>query len=129
MKSEEKLENMIKKQCKGFTDEKEKRMCYYIGGTKDAATTMLRQITGPLKNGLPSDRICEKLKKKDYQICELKYEKPMDLEGMDVKKQRVKVLKKILTQWGENCKGCTSKSDYVKRVEELMPKHAPKKDL
>lgn len=32
---------------------------------------------------------------------------------------RVKELKKILSNWGEECKGCVEKQEYVKRIEEL----------
>ena len=39
---------------------------------------------------------------------------------------RVKELKKILDDWGEMCKGCAEKSDYIRKINELMPKYAPK---
>lgn len=45
---------------------------------------------------------------------------------MDLKKLRVKELKKILDDWGETCKGCAEKSDYIRKIHELMPKYAPK---
>ncbi|XP_052382167.1 mesencephalic astrocyte-derived neurotrophic factor-like isoform X2 [Oncorhynchus keta] len=54
---------------------KENRFCYYIGGTNDAATKILNEISKPLSYHAPVDKICEKLKKKDSQICELKYSK------------------------------------------------------
>ena len=40
---------------------------------------------------------------------------------------RVGELKKILSNWGEDnaCKGCAEKSDFVKKVRELLPKHDP----
>ena len=50
--------------------------CYYIGGTEDAATGMLSEVTKPMSYHLPPEKICEKLKKKDSQICELQYGKP-----------------------------------------------------
>lgn len=52
-------------------------------------------------------------------------EKQIDLSNVDLNKLKVKDLKKILSDWDEQCKGCTEKSDFVKRIEELMPKHAP----
>jgi len=109
--------------------DRERRMCYYIGGTDDAATGMLKSLSGPILNGLPASRICEKLKKADAQICELRYEKLLDAHAMDLKKARVKELKLVLSQWGEKCTGCTSKADYVKRIEELKPKYAAKAEL
>ena len=42
---------------------------------------------------------------------------------------RVKELKKILDDWGERCKGCTEKTEYIKMIQELMPKHVPKSEL
>lgn len=47
--------------------------CYYIGATSDAATKMTNEVSKPLSYHAPVDKICEKLKKKDSQICELRY--------------------------------------------------------
>lgn len=44
---------------------------------------------------------------------------------MNLKKMKVKDLKKILSDWDDSCRGCTEKSDYIKRIEELLPKYAP----
>lgn len=46
---------------------------------------------------------------------------------VEFKKLKVKDLKKILADWNEEkaCKGCSEKSDFVRAVKELMPKHAP----
>merc|ERR1712088_923957 len=60
---------------------------------------------------------------KDAQICELAYEKQLDWSTIDLKKMRVKGLKKILGDWGEDCNGCLEKGDFIKRIEELKPKH------
>ncbi|XP_062616546.1 mesencephalic astrocyte-derived neurotrophic factor-like [Saccostrea cucullata] len=63
----------------------------------------------------------------DNQICDLKYDKQIDLTKVVLKKLKVKDLKKILSDWGEDnaCKGCAEKTDFIKKVEELMPKYAP----
>uniref|UniRef100_A0AAA9TIB6 Mesencephalic astrocyte derived neurotrophic factor n=2 Tax=Bos TaxID=9903 RepID=A0AAA9TIB6_BOVIN len=105
---------------------KENRLCYYIGATEDAATKIINEVSKPLSHHIPVEKICEKLKKKDSQICELKYDKQIDLSTVDLKKLRVKELKKILDDWGETCKGCAEKSDYIRKINELMPKYAPK---
>uniref|UniRef100_A0A9L0IR15 Mesencephalic astrocyte derived neurotrophic factor n=1 Tax=Equus asinus TaxID=9793 RepID=A0A9L0IR15_EQUAS len=105
---------------------KENRLCYYIGATDDAATKIINEVSKPLAHHIPVEKICEKLKKKDSQICELKYDKQIDLSTVDLKKLRVKELKKILDDWGETCKGCAEKSDYIRKINELMPKYAPK---
>lgn len=49
--------------------------CYYIGGTEDAATGMLNEVIKPLSYHKPAEKICEDLKKRDGQICELQYGK------------------------------------------------------
>lgn len=52
-------------------------------------------------------------------------DKTLDLSKVDLKKLKVKDLKAILLEWDEKCKGCTEKSDFIKLIEELMPKYAP----
>lgn len=64
----------LKKACKKAKG-KENRFCYYVGGTEDAATYILNEITKPLAYFMKAEAICEKLKKKDKQICELQYGK------------------------------------------------------
>uniref|UniRef100_A0A8C7WYZ1 Mesencephalic astrocyte-derived neurotrophic factor n=1 Tax=Oryzias sinensis TaxID=183150 RepID=A0A8C7WYZ1_9TELE len=99
--------------------------CYYIGATSDAATKIINEVSKPLSYHAPVEKICEKLKKKDSQICELKYDKQLDLSTVDLKKLKVKDLKKILEEWGESCKGCAEKSDFIRKITELMPQYAP----
>jgi len=116
------IEKKFKKFCKDLKT-KENRFCYYLGGTADAATGILGELSKPLSWGMPSDKICEKLKKKDKQVCELTYEKQIDFKTVDLKKLKVKELKKILSDWDEVCDGCLEKADFIKRIEELKPKH------
>ena len=52
-------------------------------------------------------------------------DKEIDLTNVDLKKLKVKELKKILNNWEETCRACTEKSEYVSLVESLMPKYAP----
>jgi hypothetical protein len=119
------VEKEFKKTCKTAKKD-DNRFCYYIGGTEDSATSILNEVTKPLSYSLPPEKICMKLHKKDSQICELKYEKMIDLTNVNLKKLKVKDLKKILSDWEEQCKGCTEKSDFVDRVEELLPQYDPK---
>ena len=87
-------------------------------------------MSRPMSWNMPADKICrEKLLKKDSQICDLKYEKQIDVNAVDLKTLKVKDLKKILSDWGEDSKGFTEKSEFIKRIEELKPKFAPKSDL
>ncbi|XP_061639619.1 mesencephalic astrocyte-derived neurotrophic factor [Phyllopteryx taeniolatus] len=118
------VEKALLESC-GAAKGKENRFCYYIGATSDAATKMINEVSKPLSYHVPVDRICEKLKKKDSQICELRYDKQLDLSSVDLKKLKVKDLKKILEEWGESCKGCAEKSDFIRKITELMPKYAP----
>ncbi|XGW25325.1 hypothetical protein V3C99_006616 [Haemonchus contortus] len=102
---------------------KDHKFCFYIGALPESATSMMADVTKPLSWSMPPEKVCEKLKAKDAQICELKYDKPLDWKNIDLKKMRVKELKNILNEWGEVCKGCTEKSEYVKKIEELKPKY------
>ncbi|KAL2761469.1 cerebral dopamine neurotrophic factor precursor [Daubentonia madagascariensis] len=111
---------------------KENRLCYYLGATKDAATKILSEVTRPMSVHMPAVKICDKLKKMDSQICELKYEKKLDLASVDLWKLRVAELKQILHSWGEECRACAEKTDYVDLIKELAPKYAathPKTEL
>jgi len=47
--------------------------CYYIGATDIAATKLINSVTKPMSFSKPVEKICEDLKKKDAQICELKH--------------------------------------------------------
>eukprot|EP00088_Acartia_fossae_P033267 TRINITY_DN34023_c0_g1_i2.p1 TRINITY_DN34023_c0_g1~~TRINITY_DN34023_c0_g1_i2.p1 ORF type:complete len:175 (+),score=39.35 TRINITY_DN34023_c0_g1_i2:42-566(+) len=116
------IEKEFVKFCKPLKT-KENRFCYFLGGTADAATGILGEMSKPLSWGMPSDKICEKLKKKDRQVCELTYEKQIDFSTVDFKKLKVKDLKKILSDWDETCDGCLEKSDFIKRIEEVKPLH------
>lgn len=120
------LNSYFKAFCKGSKSKRE-RFCYYIGALDTSATNIINEMTKPLSYSLPTEKVCQKLEKIDRQICDLKYEKMIDLAKTNLKKLKVKDLKKILSQWGEDgaCKGCAEKSDFIKVIEELMPIHAP----
>jgi hypothetical protein len=49
--------------------------CYYLGGLEDSATGILGELSKPLSWSMPAEKVCEKLKKKDSQICDLRYGK------------------------------------------------------
>ena len=50
-------------------------------------------------------------------------DKQIDLNNVDLKKLRVKQLKKILNDWDEECVGCLEKSDFIKKIEQLKQEH------
>ncbi|XP_026286265.1 mesencephalic astrocyte-derived neurotrophic factor homolog [Frankliniella occidentalis] len=119
-KDPKKIEEQFRKFCKG-SKSKENRLCYYLGGLDESATGILGELSKPLSWSMPAEKICEKLKKKDNQICDLRYDKTIDLKTVDLKKLKVRDLKKILNDWDETCDGCLEKSDFIKRIEELKP--------
>lgn len=122
----DKCEKAFRKFCKKLPKGgKENRFCYFVGGTDDAATGILGNVIKPLTYHMPAEKICQKLKQMDSQICELRYDVKPDFTKL--KKMRVGELKKILSNWGEDnaCKGCAEKSDFVKKVRELLPKYDP----
>ncbi|XP_041350035.1 mesencephalic astrocyte-derived neurotrophic factor homolog [Gigantopelta aegis] len=132
-KDENKLDVAFRKFCKdlkhvkGKDRSKDERFCYYLGGLEESATGILQKVLRPISFFKPLEKICEDLKKMDSQICELKYEKQIDLVNVNLKKLKVKDLKKILSDWDQDqaCKGCAEKSDFIKKIEELMPIYAP----
>ncbi|XP_023176098.1 mesencephalic astrocyte-derived neurotrophic factor homolog [Drosophila hydei] len=117
------IETAFKKYCKTQKN-KEHRFCYYLGGLEESATGILNELSKPMSWSMPAEKVCEKLKKKDAQICDLRYEKQIDLNNVDLKKLKVRDLKKILNDWDESCDGCLEKSDFIKRIEELKPKYS-----
>ncbi|XP_034488392.1 mesencephalic astrocyte-derived neurotrophic factor homolog [Drosophila innubila] len=117
------IETAFKKFCKTQKN-KEHRFCYYLGGLEESATGILNELSKPMSWSMPAEKVCEKLKKKDAQICDLRYEKQIDLNNVDLKKLKVRDLKKILNDWDESCDGCLEKSDFIKRIEELKPKYS-----
>lgn len=50
-------------------------------------------------------------------------DKTIDLKTVDLKKLKVRDLKKILSDWDEVCEGCIEKTDFIKRIQELKPKY------
>uniref|UniRef100_A0A0K0FXP6 Mesencephalic astrocyte-derived neurotrophic factor homolog n=1 Tax=Strongyloides venezuelensis TaxID=75913 RepID=A0A0K0FXP6_STRVS len=121
--NKEKIGNVIRKHCTHTTG-KEHKLCNFIGALPDSPTSMMNDVTTPLSFSMPPEKVCtSKLKPKDAQICELKLDKPIDWANINLNKMKVRELKNILEKWGEQCKGCTEKSEYVKKIEELKPKY------
>uniref|UniRef100_A0A1Q3FY27 Mesencephalic astrocyte-derived neurotrophic factor homolog n=1 Tax=Culex tarsalis TaxID=7177 RepID=A0A1Q3FY27_CULTA len=121
-KSTAEIEKSFRNFCKTSRG-KEQRFCYYMGGDESSATGILSELSKPLSWSMPAEKICEKLKKKDSQICDLRFDKKIDVNSVDLKKLKVKDLKKILSEWEEECDGCLEKSDYIKRIEDLKHKY------
>ncbi|VDK59548.1 unnamed protein product [Anisakis simplex] len=120
--NQDKIAEAIRQHCGGLKG-KEHKLCFYIGALPESATSIMNQVSKPLSWSMPAEKVCEKLKPMDAQICELKYDKSIDWKTVDLKKLRAKELKKILEDWGEYCKGCKEKSEFISRIEELKPKY------
>lgn len=53
----------------------------------------------------------------------------LDLSSADLSKLRVKQLKNIIAGWGEKCRGCSSKQDYIDLINAKRHLHSNKVDL
>ncbi len=139
----EDYEKSFRKTCKSFTNPKEKRICWYLGGAEDSATNILREVSRPLSIGVPPESICRRLKAKDASICSLRYsgnsvtepepekkkstpkpkvKKAKKVDWDNISKLRVKELRALLADLGETCPECVEKGDFVKKILSLRPK-------
>jgi len=99
---------------------KDKQMCYYMGvGDAKEGTSggVKRDISSSLTRGINAKRLCNRLKKKDGQMCELKYDKKFDPKTADWKKLRVKELRKICDDEGIDTKGLVEKEEFLKKIK------------
>jgi len=112
------IENKFREFCES-AKKQDNRFCYYVGGLEESATKIIQELSRPLSWGMPPLKVCEKLVKKDAQICDLRYEKTIDLKTVDLKKLKVRDLKKILSEFDEVCDGCVEKGDFIKKVEVI----------
>jgi len=95
--------------------------CYYMGiGDAESGTAggVKREISGSLARGINAKRLCNRLKSKDAQMCELKYEKKIDIKNTNLNKLRVKELRKICDDEGIDTKGMVEKDEYIKKIKD-----------
>lgn len=119
-----KIEAAMQKYCDGVSG-KNKQMCYYMGiGDKisGSAGGVKREISGSFARGINSNRLCKRLKKMDQQMCELKYEKQIDLETVDLAKLKVKELRKVMDEKNIECVGCAEKADFIRAINKHLGK-------
>merc|ERR1712008_106052 len=115
----EKIEKKMFQWC-ATSKGKDKTMCYYIGvGDAESGTAggVKRDISGSLARGINAKRLCTRMKKKDAQMCELRYEKKIDVKNTDLKKLRVKELRKIADDEGIDVKGLVEKDEFIKKIQ------------
>lgn len=94
-------------------DSKEKKLCYFIQPIK-------RDISTPIGNGVPPNRICKRLKKRAQEICTIRYPEKIDLSKVDLSKLRVRQLRKILSENGVACDNCIEKADFIREVKRAL---------
>ena len=113
----------IEQQMQTFCDKaknKDKTMCYYMGvGDKEMGTAggVKREISSSLGRGINAKRLCNRLKSKDAQMCELRYEKKIDVKNTNLQKLRVKELRKICEDEGIVTKGMVEKDDFIRAIK------------
>jgi len=125
-KDVEKIETRMQEFC-DTAKGKDKTMCYYMGigdAAQGTAGGVKREISASFARGINAKRLCKRLKNMDGQMCELKYEKEIDLKTVDFNKLRVKELRKIMDDKDIACTGCVEKSDFIKAIKQ----HAGIKD-
>merc|ERR1711924_549823 len=75
-----------------------------------------REISGSLARGINAKRLCNRMKKLDAQMCELRFDKKIDVKNTDLKKLRVKELRRLCDDEGIDIKGLTEKDEIVKKI-------------
>ncbi|XP_056603905.1 cerebral dopamine neurotrophic factor [Triplophysa dalaica] len=122
--SPELVEEGLIRTCAGATG-KENRLCYYLGASSDAAAKVTGEVSRPLSAHVPVHKICQRLQRRDGQICELRYEHPvLDWSRDALSKMRVLELRRVLASWGEECRACLEKSEFIDLIQEVAPKHS-----
>lgn len=111
---------------KGSTESK---FCYYMGGQDVSATRTYKEMAERMTWGLPTDKICDHLRTRDSQICEIRERKQIDLDTVDLKKLKVADLKRILKDRGEACESCFEKSEFIKKIEEIKARSKKPEEL
>ncbi|CAL8091643.1 unnamed protein product [Calicophoron daubneyi] len=104
---------------------KNNTFCYSVGGLEMSAAKTVDFLVTPVTKFMPAEKVCEELSSKVSDICDLTYEKQIDLKELDLKRAPLKVLRKIISDWGIECRGCAEKSDFVNMIEQNMPIYDP----
>ena len=91
--------------------EARKKVCYFV-------TPIKREVSQLYKNGLPNEKVCQRLKQKSSEICSIKNKIKVEAGKTDYNALKVKDLKKILADRGVLCDGCAEKSEFVKKCVE-----------
>ena len=107
-----KIESRVGAYCEKPANEKETKLCYYIDPIK-------RMISQPIKNGVPIDVVCSRLKKESAEICALKYTAAATVvikRDTDLSKLKVKDLKAFIMEKQISCSACNEKDDFAAAI-------------
>jgi hypothetical protein len=142
------IEEAIGAFCEKPKDDKYAKLCYYIDPIKREVSQVSASCLSdhsnyipllelcyyafaqPMKNGVPVDKICERLKKKSAEICALRFSSttvPKAADVTDYTTLRIKDLKAIMLEKGISCPECLEKADYVAKLQAVAA--AEKKEL
>ncbi|KAM8867785.1 mesencephalic astrocyte-derived neurotrophic factor-like isoform 1-T1 [Synchiropus picturatus] len=66
------IKKALVKSCSDATG-KDERFCYYIGAMSFAPSPMINEVTRLISYSFPVEKVCERLKNWDAQLCVLKY--------------------------------------------------------
>ncbi len=91
--------------------------CYYIDPIK-------RELSTPLKNGVPSDIMCQRLKKKSPEVCALRFGASTSGDAItaasDFSKLKISQLKSFMATQNIECPECIEKDDFVRKVKSAL---------
>ncbi len=85
-----------------------------------------------MKNGVPVDTICQRLKKKSAEICSLRWKSaaPLAVDKIeDFSKLKLKELRQIIADNGIKCNDCIEKSDFVAAIKKPQAAKGGKAEL
>lgn len=79
-----------------------------------------------MKNGVPVEKVCERLKKTSSEICSLRFGSSAGAPSADTitdyGKLRISQLKSLMAEKGIKCGDCLEKADFVRKLEEVLGK-------
>ncbi len=85
-----------------------------------------REVSQPLKNGVPVSTICQRLKKKAPEICALKFASSSPAVKVDANtdfsKMKISQLKTIMAEKNLQCNDCIEKDDFVNFLKASFAK-------
>ena len=97
------IEAKLGKFCEKPANERDTKFCYFVDPIK-------RDISQPLKNGVPPAVVCDRLKKKAPEVCTLRYgaapQAATITRASDLSKLRVKDLKAFIAEKSISCSPC-----------------------